>query len=67
MRERYIEGEVARFIREAKRLLSMLEIAVSKSPPNPDRDELRNYALAIANALETAIRELRYSLLDANV
>jgi adenine C2-methylase RlmN of 23S rRNA A2503 and tRNA A37 len=66
MRERYIEDEVARFVRETKRLLNMLEIVLAKSP-HPDRDELRNYAIAIANALETEIRELRYSLLDANV
>jgi hypothetical protein len=68
MRERYIEEEVTRFIREAKRLLNTLEIVLNKSPPNPDRDEVRKYALAIANALETEIRELRYSLLlGANV
>jgi hypothetical protein len=67
MRERYIKNEVSRFIRDAKRLLNTLEIVLNKEPPNPDRGELRDYALAIMNALEVLIRELRYSLLDANV
>jgi hypothetical protein len=67
MREGYIEDEVMGFIRNAKRLLSMLELVVRKQPPNPNRDEIRYYALAIANALEAEIRELRNSLLDANM
>jgi len=67
MRERYIEDEVSRFIRDAKRLLNTLEIVLNKEPPNPDRGELRDYALAIMSALEVLIRELRNSLLDANV
>jgi hypothetical protein len=67
MREGYIEEEITRFIRNAKRLLGMLELVVRKQPPNPNRDEIRYYALAIANALEAEIRELRNSLLDANM
>jgi len=64
---RYIEDEVMGFIRNAKRLLGMLELVVRKQPPNPNRDEIRYYALAITNALETEIRELRNSILDANM
>lgn len=67
MREGYIEEEITRFIRSTKRLLGMLELVVRKQPPNPNRDEIRYYALAIANALEAEIRELRNSILDANV
>ena len=64
---RYIEDEVSRFIRSTRRLLGMLELVVRKQPPNPNRDEIRYYALAIANALEAEIRELRNSILDANM
>ncbi|MDT7969316.1 MAG: hypothetical protein RQ842_02040 [Vulcanisaeta sp.] len=64
---RYIEDEVLGFIRSTRRLLGMLELVVRKQPPNPNRDEIRYYALAIANALEAEIRELRNSLLDANM
>ncbi len=63
---RYIEDEVMGFIRNAKRLLGVLELVVRKQP-HPNRDEIRYYALAIANALENEIRELRNSILDANM
>jgi hypothetical protein len=64
---RYIEDEVMGFIRNTKRLMSMLELVVRKQPPNPNRDEIRYYALAITNALEMEIRRLRNSILDANM
>jgi|GEM_PF-5145021 len=64
---RYVEDEVMGFIRSTKRLMSMLELVVRKQPPNPNRDEIRYYALAIANALEMEIRRLRNSILDANM